>query len=275
MSEFTAPFAEKQTPSPITIPGFLAAIAFNAVVFSFGFLLWTERGPYQWIAAAQYAVMESYGQRLTLILMVLLFMPIGLLLVRPIHRSGRWACFIAYGPSLLAVGAHFLMTAYFLITGGTRSEGTTLNEAVRSATFLPQAVSIDTKFLSALDESHSAHIARETSRIETYRKEISGSHYIPFQNEVSHDPRFPVVFRSGGFALEGLSRQAEVEGMIYKAPLPYLLRRNWEGDNAAFGVIISNQQSVHEYWFPFGILYGVVLISMVAVYFSRRSSRRS
>lgn len=271
MSEFTAPFAERQTPFPITILGFLAAITFNAVVFSFAFFFWTERGPYQWIAAAQYAVMESYGQKLTLILMIFLFMPIGLLLVRPIHRSGRWACFIAYGPSLLAVGAHFLMTAYFLITGGTHSEGTTLDEAVRSATFLPQAVSIDTKFFNALDESFSTHIARQTSRIETFRKELSGSHYIPFQKEVSHDPRFPVVFRSGGFALEVLSRQPEVKGMIYKAPLPYLLRRNWEGNDAAFGVIISNQQSVHEHWLPFGMLYGVVLISMGAAYFSRKT----
>lgn len=271
MSEFTAPFAQKQTPFPITIPGFLAAIAFNAVVFSFAFFFWTERGPYQWIAAAQCAVMESYGQMFTLILMIFLFMPIGLLLVRPIHRAGRWACFIAYGPTLLAVGAHFLMTVYFLITGGTRSEGATLDEAVRSATFLPQAVSIDTKFFNALDESFSAHIARETSRIETYRKELRGSYYIPFQKEVSHDPRFPVVLRSGGFALEGLSRRPEVEGMIYKAPLPYLLRRNWGGNDAAFGVIISNQQSVQNYWLPFGILYGVMLISMGIAYFYKKT----
>lgn len=272
MSEYTVAFKSKPSSALVTISGLLAAIAFNVVIATFIYSFWTERGPYHWLAAAQYSMMESYSQRLTLILTIIIFMPFALLLVRPILNAKRWGRIVAFGPFLLLVAAHFIITVYFLSTGGSRSSGTTLNEAVSSATFLPHAVTIDTKFLETLDRDYSTHIAYQ-GRHNYNSAAYSGSHYIPLKFDNSSDPHMPVIFKSGGFALETLSEQMQVDGMIYKSPLPYLLRRNWGRDDAVFGVIICNGKSVRGHWFGFGMIYAVSLLCWVLAYFSRRSSK--
>jgi hypothetical protein len=243
MSEYTVPFRSNSSSALVTISGFLAAIAFNVVIATFIFSFWTERGPYHWLAAAQYSMMESYSQKLTLILTIFIFMPLALLLVRPILNAKRWGRIVAFGPFLLLVAAHIIITIYFLCTGGSRSSGTTLNEAVRSATFLPHAVTIDTKFLETLDRDFSTHIAYQ-GRHNYSSVAYSGSHYIPLKFDSSSDPDMPVIFKSGGFALETLSEQMQVDGMIYKSPLPYLLRRNWGHDDAVFGMIICRYEGI-------------------------------
>jgi hypothetical protein len=233
----------------LNFKGLLAAIGFNAVLALLAFSVWAEWGPYEWAAAAQLAVMDSYGQKLTLILVLFLFVIPGALLLAPVLKAGRLVWAVAFGLPAVALALHFAAMSYFLATGGPASSPS-FADAVDSATFLPRAFTLKTTQLAPLDVDRAAGI--HTSHFD--------DEYIPFVKDAWPANATPVVLESKASLLDGIEREGVVDGNIRRAPLPYLVRRAWGPDAPTLGIIVTHGESVRDYWLLPAIFYVLALL---------------
>lgn len=238
----------------------IAALVAALLLLLYAFSLWAEWGPYAWLAGAQFAVFHSYEVPLTFVGVSLLF-AVPLIFAWKEMGSGRTSLCVAFGVPAAAVAAHLSLTLFFAVTGGTAADSTTFRSAVQDAGFLPKRFRMDEAALWPLDEARAAGEHSSASDEQAY---------IPFEAP-SGDEKLPVVleFDSGEF-----SRAPDLhplEGLIYKAPLPYLVRRQWAGEGSTFAVIIKSRKSVREFWIWQGIFY--VVISALLGWFWRKSSR--
>lgn len=269
--------SEKKKPTLSNIIlGYAAAILFVGVVVGFFYSFWTQRGPYQWLVSAQYSLMESYSQKLTLLILLLLFTPCVLVLLIPVMRAGKWARLVAFLPICVMVAMHFSIAVYYFATGGRESKVTTLAVAAHSAHFLPRAVTLERKDWAAMNVNDSTHVPYETSSMSQESMKYRGEHFTHFTLIQSADLaafRKPIVCKSGGYMLEQMSTQTHVDGIIYQSPLPYLFRRNEGLSDAPFGIVFSYGESIREYWSSFVLLYGVIIAGIVLGLFSRRAKR--
>jgi hypothetical protein len=150
-----------------------------------------------------------------------------------------------------------------------------LEEAVRGATFLPQAVLMDKGELDGLNYYYATHIARENNRMSQSSPKYSGSHFILIEMSDAAAFPMPVVMKSSGSMLDRLAEETFVEGVVYRAPLTFLLRQEWGGRAANHGVIFSNGESVREYWSTILMMYSIFIVVCLLGLFSRWKSNRA
>lgn len=237
----------------MTIKGFLAAIAFVVLLFLFAFSIWAEWGPYAWVAAVQIATMNEYAEKLTFLLVFLLFWFPAMALFPHINAAGRPTQILAFGIPALFAFVHISATVYFLCIGGTPPERSTLASALRSTTFLPQGITLKTTELPAMDLEHVSGITRSGSASDY------GDMYIPFVNTIWPNPEMPVVLKTDSFWLKYPSKDGSMEGTLRKAPLPYLVRRSWTENHSKFAIIFENRGSIRMYWLQPAIIYAIGL----------------
>ena len=228
--------------------GFLAAVGLNAVLALLAFCFWAEWGPYAWVAAGQLAVMDSYSTKLTLFLVLLAFAVPIVLLLMPIFKAGRAVLAVAFGVPALAVALHLATTAYFLVTGGPAAESASFPAAVGSASLLPRPFSLKAAQLAPLDVDRTAGIRRSSSGYDD-------EEFIPFARVSWPADDTPVVLEARRIDFDEINRSGEIQGNVRRAPLPYLVRRAWGPDAPTVAIIVTNRESVREYWMLPAIFY--------------------
>lgn len=255
--------------------GIAAALLLNFLMVGFALSLWMEQGPYHWAAAAQFRMMETYSQKITMLVTVCFFSFFAIFLLKPILRSGRWVRTLAFGPIILLGIVHFSLSVYFFATGGSPSKELRLVEAVQTATLLPHSVLMKKGELDGLNYSYATHIARQTNRISQSSPKYNGSHFILIETSDAAVFPLPVVMKSSGSMLDQMAEDTHVDGLIYRAPFPFLLRQEW-GDRAAnYGVIFSNGESVREYWSVIVMMYAILIVVCLLGLFSRWRNNRA
>ena len=239
----------------------LGALGFVLLVCAFAFSLWAEWGPYAWVAATQVALIDSYSEKLTFVLTLVLFLiPAVIILVT---SRGRGARMISLGIPGLLVLLHLAATVYFVSTGGTQSDASSFDSAVQSASFVAQNITLEKSKLPALE-------LEKASGIKAAHSPDDGADlYIPFTSP-SSEAR--VILKSKPENLKKLAAGASLAGVIHKAPLPYLVRHSWPQNPSVFAVIIEEGANVRGSWMGAAAVYIVLIIwGVVTLFKSRRA----
>lgn len=235
------------------LKGFLAAIGFNLLLALLVFSLWAEWGPYAWAAAGQLAVMDSYSGKLTLLVVLIVFLPPMIVVLGPVLGAGRAVWAVAFGIPVLALALHLAATGYFLVTGGSPPESASFADAVRTASFLPRSFRLDTAQLPGLDLDHAAGISTSAAAYDD-------DDYIPFAKTAWPEDRTPVTLQSKRIHLDKIAAGGPIEGNIRRGPLPYLVRRAWGPEAPTLGIIVAHKESVRDYWVAPAIAYVLLLL---------------
>ena len=244
----------------------LCALGFNLLVASFAFSLWAEWGPYSWVSSAQLALLGSYFGKASFILTFILHLIPAMILL--IMARGRMALIIALGLPGLLLLAHLTATLWFVSTGGTQSEASTFDAAIRSAGFVPQNITLESSMLPALDLD-------KTSGIRSGSSDLGAELYVPFTPASWPSPEISVCLKSTSESLKELAQGAPLTGVIQKAPLPFLVRKSWPQNPSLFAVIIEDQASVRGNWLPAAALYVVMLLWGAYSFFKRRRTSKA
>lgn len=224
---------------------YYAAVA-SALVALLAFSLWAEWGPWAWVAAAQLAVIKAYGVSLTGIIVALAFiLPMIPLWYR--MDGSRPTLALAVGLPVAAIAVHLGMTVFFCATGGAAAGSSSFAEAVAGAGFLPKNFRMDAASLPPVLNERTVGV----------HGSIEGnSSYTPFDALAADGT--PVVLR-----MEELDTYSPnfhpLSGFIYKAPLPYLVRRDWPAPRPLFAVVVVYGKSVREFWAFQALFYALAL----------------
>ena len=241
----------------------LAAIGFSLLLLLFAFSLWAEWGPYAWVAAAQVAMFDSYGEKLTFMLTLILFIIPVIALSIPLFNAGRRAWQVALALPALALLAHLGLTGYYMAVGDPGPVLTTTADAIAAAKLLPRSVLLDHAQLAQLDTEHATGISSSANSWDDV-------FYVPFAPPTWRDAASPVVLVSKQGDLDALASGGPVEGSVRLGPLPYLVRRDWDTGATAMAVIITNKESVREYWLPPTIGYVLLFLFLGWLYWKSR-----
>jgi hypothetical protein len=242
----------------------LCALGFVLLVGTFAFSLWAEWGPYAWVTAAQMAIMDSYFGKLNFVLTFVLFLIPAMILL--FASRGRVAKTIALGVPGLLLLVHFIATIYFVSTGGTQAEATTFESAVRSASFIPQNITLER---SNLPEPE----LEKTSGIRSGSSDAGAELYVPFTPSSWPSPDIRVVLKTKSENLTKLAAGETLTGVIHKAPLPYLVRHSWPQNPSLFAVIIEDRATVLGSWLGAAVVYAVLLIWGASNLFKSRHAK--
>ncbi|WP_395750347.1 hypothetical protein [Prosthecobacter sp.] len=245
--------------SPAT--ALLCALGFNLVLASFAFSLWAEWGPYAWITAAQTALGGSYFGKVSFTLTFILHLVPAILLFFAAY--GRVSNMLTLGLPVVCILAHLTATVWFVSTGGRHADGSSFDSAVRSASFVPQDIALERAKLPALD-------MEKISGIRSGSSDLGADLYVPFSAAAWPDPDTRVILKTQSEKLDKLSRGEFLEGVMQKAPLPYLVRKSWPQNPSVFAIVIEDRGSVRGNWIPALAAYGVLGIWGISHFFKRR-----
>lgn len=245
--------------SPAT--ALLCALGFNVLLASFAFSLWAEWGPYAWITTAQTALLGSYfGKASFMLTFILHLIPAMLLLLM---AWGRVAKGIVLGLPVLCILAHLTVTVWLVSTGGQHADGSSFESAVRSAGFVPQDITLERAKLPALD-------MEKISGIRTGKSDLGADLYVPFTAGAWPEPEMKVILKTKSENLDKLTRGEFLEGVIQKAPLPYLVRQSWPQNPSVFAIVIEDRGSVRGNWIPALAAYVVLGIWGISSFLKRK-----
>lgn len=238
----------------MSIKALLSALGFVLLAGAFAFSLWAEWGPYSWVAAGQVALMDSYSEKLTFVLTLVLFLIPAMLLLLLSVSAGRMAKAVALGVPGLLVLVHFAATIFFVGSGGAQVEGSTFESAVRSAGFMPQNITLERRRLPDLKLDQASGMKSSTG------SDDGAELYIPFASTSSPSPETMVVLKSTPANLKKLAEAESLKGVLRKAPLPYLVRKSWPQNHTIFAITFEDQATVRGLWMPAVAVYVVGLI---------------
>ncbi|WP_395741596.1 hypothetical protein [Prosthecobacter sp.] len=248
----------------MSIKALLSALGFILLVGTFAFSLWAEWGPYSWVVSAQMAIMDSYMQKLTFILTFLLFFAPAIILQLSFTSAGGAAKLIGFGIPGLLVLAHFALTAWLVGTGGTQLEGASFDTAVRQAGFIPQNITLDRRQLPDLKLDQASSLQSSGSSEELY---------IPFAPASWPSPDTMVVLKTSPDRLQKLAQADELQGVLRKTPLPYLVRKSWPRNPSLFAIIIEDKASTRTLLLPAAFIYLLAIIGGISHLFKSRRAR--
>jgi hypothetical protein len=187
------------------------------------------------VAGAQVALFHSYEAQLTFIAVSLMFL-VPLVFAWWTMGSGRTSLGVAFGIPAAALAALCGLAFFFSATGGSSADCSTFRSAVQDAGFLPKNFSMDESALWPLDADRAAGV----------HESIGGDEaYIPFRTAFGDGKLAVLEFDS---SYDKTPELHPLEGLIYKVPLPYLIRRAWPDETSTFAVVVRSRKSVREFW---------------------------
>ncbi|MHB1081967.1 MAG: hypothetical protein ACYC67_21435 [Prosthecobacter sp.] len=251
----------------MSMKALLSAVGFVLLVGAFAFSLWAEWGPYAWVAAAQLAVMDSYSEKLTFILTFLLFLIPALVLLFQFFSGGRLAQAVGLGVPVVLILIHLAATVFFVSSGGSQLEAATFESGIRTANFVPQNITLERRLLPDLMLDQASGVKSGSS------SDDSADLYIPFAASSWPSPETMVVLKSTPAHLEKLAEAENLEGVLRKMPLPYLVRSSWPQNPSIFAIVIEDRTSVRGLWIPAAAVYVLFLIWGAVSFFKSRRAR--
>lgn len=255
------------------IPPLLITLGIWTVLLSALYIWWTQRGPYQWIASI-FSSESSYSRTFTELPLVLAFVvALSILVVHLLlQKDDRWyraSTRLAIGMPCALVAAHLGTAIYGVAATHEVRRVDSVAAAAQQAGFLPIAVEVAPSQLLQLQ------VDRGFAVTETRNGSKSGSAnlFIPFGPKIWPDAQTPVLLVAKDYELKDVGKSKDVQAIMYKAPVPYIIRHLRKSDDLHFGVFVQLGTSVRSYWF-FSHLFWYVAAFVCWIFWSIRRAIR-